>query len=95
VHRAAILHELYLETILGVDKGASIELGRKVGWSDDFDTTRAALDRAGMPRIVAQARRDLDAGERDLRKILRCASAPDPGCDVTLRYQQVPTKAEG
>jgi adenosine deaminase len=94
VHRAAIQHEIYLETILGVDKGASIELGHKLGWNDDFDTLRAALDRAGMPRIVAQARRDLDAAERDMRRILRCGSAaPDPGCDVTVRYQHFVLRA--
>ncbi len=93
-HRAAIQHEIYLETILGVDKGASIDLGDKVGWNDNFDTMRHALDAAGMPRIVAQARRDLDAGERDMRKILRCdSSSPDPGCDVTLRYQHFVLRA--
>jgi adenosine deaminase len=94
VHRAAIQHEIYLETILGVDKGASIELGHKLTWNDNFDTMRGALDAAGMPQIVAQARRDLDASERDMREILRCGSAiPDPGCDVTLRYQHFVLRA--
>ena len=94
VHRAAIQHEVYLETILGVDKGASIALGSKVGWNDNFDTMRNALDAAGMPQIVAQARRDLDLGEREMRKILRCdSSTPDLGCDVTLRYQHFVLRA--
>jgi adenosine deaminase len=94
VHRAAIQHEIYLETILGVDKGAAIDLGHKLVWSDDFDTMRAALDAAGMPRIVAGASRDLDSAERDMRRILRCGTAaPDPGCDVTLRYQHFVLRA--
>lgn len=94
VHRAAIQHEIYLETILGVDKGASIGLGHTLTWNDNFDTMRAALDAAGMPKIVAQARRDLDDGERDMRNRLHCASAtPDPGCAVTLRYQHFVLRA--
>ncbi len=94
VHRAAIQHEIYLETILGVDKGAAIELGSKLAWNDNFDTMRAALDAAGMPHVVAQARRDLDAGERDMRSILHCEGpTPDPGCGVTLRYQHFVLRA--
>jgi hypothetical protein len=94
VHRAAIQHEIYLETIVGVDKGAAIALAGKVGWNDDFAQLRAALDAAGMPAIVAQARRNLDEGERDMRKILRCEGvAPDPGCAVTLRYQHFVLRA--
>lgn len=94
VHRAAIQHVIYLETILGVDKSASIALGTKVGWNDDFAKMRAALDAAGMPQIVADARRNLDAGERDMRKVLHCDTpSPDPGCAVTLRYQHFVLRA--
>jgi hypothetical protein len=94
VHRAAIQHEIYLETIVGVDKGAAFALAGKVGWNDDFAKLRAALDAAGMPQIVAQARRNLDDGERGMRTILGCGgSTPDPGCAVTLRYQHFVLRA--
>lgn len=94
VHRAAIQHEIYLETIVGVDKGEAIKLAHKIGWNDDFAKMRAALDAAGMPRIVADAHRNLDDGERTMRKILGCDTAtPDPGCTVTLRYQHFVLRA--
>ncbi len=93
-HRAAIQHEIYIETIVGVDKGEAIALASNVDYSDNFAKLRAALDAAGMPRIVADARRYLDEAERDRRRIQHCASAtPDPGCDVTLRYQHFVLRA--
>jgi len=88
VHRAAIQHEIYLETMLTPDQGAADALGRKVGWSDDFATMRARLDAAGMANAVAAGRRHLDDAEAAMRRILGCGGPhPDPGCAVTLRYQ--------
>jgi hypothetical protein len=88
VHRAAIQHEIYLETMLTPDQGEADALGRSVPWTDDLAAMRARLDAAGMPHVVADARRHLDDAERQMRTILRCGSAaPDVGCGVTLRYQ--------
>jgi hypothetical protein len=87
-HRAAIQHEIYLETMLTPDQGEAIGLGRKVGWNDDFAVMRARLDAAGMPSVVAHGRRNLDDGERRMRAILGCGGAhPDAACALTVRYQ--------
>lgn len=87
VHRAAIQHEVYLETMLSPDKFKSLALGTKVGWDPDFDRLRAKLDAAGVPALVAESRKNLDDAEAGERKILACGTAkPDPGCALTVRY---------
>ena len=87
VHRAAIQHEIYLETMLSPDKFKELPLGDKVGWDDDFDRLRAKLDAAGMPALVAESSRNLDDAEAGMRKILGCGGpTPDVGCGLTLRY---------
>ena len=88
VHRAAAQHVIYIETQLTPDKFKAIPLGEKVGWNDDFATMRARLDAAGMPKLVAEGRANLDQAERGMRKILGCdGPSPDVGCGLTLRYQ--------
>ena len=95
VHRAAIQHEIYLETMLTPDQGEADALSRKVPWIDDLAAMRARLDAAGMPGVVADARRHLDVAEQGMRRILRCgATNPDPGCALTLRYQNQATPSE-
>ncbi len=87
VHRAAIEHEVYLETMLSPDKNKDIALGTKVGWDPDFDRMRAKLDAAGMPALVAEGTKNLDDAEAGMRKILKCDTpAPDVGCGLTVRY---------
>ncbi|MGB8265282.1 MAG: hypothetical protein WCE44_03050 [Candidatus Velthaea sp.] len=88
VHRAALQHEVYLETMLTPDQGAAAALGAKVGWDDDFAALRAKLDAAGMATVVAGARSHLDDGERGMRRILACGTPrADAGCALTLRFQ--------
>jgi hypothetical protein len=87
VHRAAIQHELYLETMLSPDKFKSLPLGARIGWDPDFDRLRAKLDAAGVPALVAESRKNLDAAEAGERRILGCGGpAPDAGCGLTVRY---------
>jgi hypothetical protein len=87
VHRAAMQHEIYLETMLSPDKFASLGLGAKVGWDDDFDRERMKMDAAGIPALVTAARKNLDDAEAGERKILGCGTAtPDVGCGLTVRY---------
>lgn len=87
IHRAAIQHEVYLETMLSPDKFKSLPLGAKVGWDPNFDRMRAKLDAAGVPALVAESRKNLDDAEAGERKILGCGtSTPDPGCALTVRY---------
>ena len=88
VHRAAAQHEIYLETMLTPDQGEATKLGRALGWDDDFAAMRSRLLAGGMAQVVADARKNLDAGENGMRTILGCDTAkPDPGCTVTLRFQ--------
>jgi adenosine deaminase len=87
VHRAALQHEVYLESMLSPDKFKSLPLGERVGWDDNFDRLRAKLDAAGVPALVAESRKNLDAAEAGERKLLGCGGpAPDVGCGLTVRY---------
>jgi hypothetical protein len=86
-HRAALEHELYIETDLSPDKFKSMALGEKVGWTPNFDEMRAKLDAAGVPALVAESRKNLDEGIAGSRKILGCdGPTPDVGCGITMRY---------
>jgi hypothetical protein len=87
-HRAGAQHEIYLETMLTPDQGEATKLGRTLGWDDDFAAMRSRLLAGGIAQVVADGRKNLDAGENGMREILGCATAkPDPGCGVTLRFQ--------
>jgi adenosine deaminase len=86
-HRAALEHELYIETMLSPDKSRALALGTRVGWTDNFDRMRAKLDAAGVPALVTTAQRDLADSVTGMRRILTCdGPAPDPGCGLTLRF---------
>ena len=88
VHRAGAQHEIYLETMLTPDQGEAVKLGRELGWNDDFALMRQRLLAGGMAEVVADGRKNLDAGESKMREILKCGTAtPDVGCGVTLRFQ--------
>ena len=87
-HRAGVQHEIYLETMLTPDQGEATKLGRQLGWTDDFAAMRQRLLAGGMAQVVADGRKNLDVGEKRMRQILGCdAAKPDPGCSVTLRFQ--------
>jgi adenosine deaminase len=88
VHRAGAQHEIYLETMLTPDQGEATKLGRTLGWDDDFAAMRSRLLAGGMAQVLADGRKNLDAGENGMKEILGCSTAqPDPGCGVTLRFQ--------
>jgi adenosine deaminase len=86
-HRAGVQREIYLETMLTPDQGESMQLGRQVGWNEDFAAMRSRMLDGGMAKVVADGRRNLDDGEKKMREVLGCDGAhPDPGCGITLRY---------
>jgi adenosine deaminase len=86
-HGAGVQHEIYLKTMLMPDQGTAVQLGREVGWEDDFAALRKKRLAAGMAQAVAEGRRHLDEGEAKMREILGCGGThPDAGCGVTLRY---------
>jgi adenosine deaminase len=85
--RAGLQREIYLETMLTPDQGESLKLGHEVGWDDDLAALRQKMLAAGMDKVVAAGRRNLDTGEKGMREILGCDTPqPKPGCTVTLRY---------
>lgn len=86
-HRAGAQNEVYLETMLTPDQGEAIQLGKQVGWNDDFGAMRAQMLAGGMARVVADGRKNLDDAEAKMRQVLGCDGAQaDVGCAVTLRY---------
>jgi adenosine deaminase len=86
-HRAALQHEIYIETMLSPDKSEAMKLGTRIGWTNNFDVMRNKLDAAGMPAIAIKARANLAGGFSGMRRILHCASAtPDVGCGITTRF---------
>jgi hypothetical protein len=85
-HRAGLQHIIYIETMFSPDKSRALDLGTKVGWTNDFDKMRTKLDAAGVPALVTQAKKDLASSFAGMRSLLHCDSAtPDPGCGVTVR----------
>jgi hypothetical protein len=90
-HRAGAQSEVYLETMLTPDQGEAIQLGKQVGWNDDFGVMRSQMLAGGMVKVVADGRKNLYDAEARMRQVLRCDAAqadahPDAGCAVTLRY---------
>jgi hypothetical protein len=78
---------VYLETMLTPDQGEAIRLGKQVGWNGDFGAMRSQMLAAGMSKVVADGRKNLDDAETKMRQVLGCEGAqPDVGCSVTLRY---------
>jgi adenosine deaminase len=86
VHRAAVQHELYIETMFTPDAGEAGRLGAQLGWNDNLVTMRSKLLESGMSQIVAHGRQNLDEAEKRMRDVLGCeGSNPDAGCAVTVR----------
>jgi hypothetical protein len=86
-HRAGAQNEVYLETMLTPDQGEAVQLGKQVGWNDDFGAMHSQMLAGGMAKVVADGRKNLDDAEAKMRKVLGCdAAQPDVGCAVTLRY---------
>jgi adenosine deaminase len=87
IHRAALQHELYLETMLSPDMFKSLGLGARAGWDDNFDRMRSKLDAGGVPALVTESRRNLDEAETGEQKLLHCGTlTADVGCGLTVRY---------
>jgi adenosine deaminase len=87
INRAAREHVQYVEFMHTADGGAAVELGRKQGWSDNFDEFRTALLAGGIKEIAAATSKTLAEDERRARSELKCDTPqPEPGCDVSVRY---------
>jgi adenosine deaminase/adenosine deaminase CECR1 len=85
--RAARGRITYLELMLTPDGSMSSQLGQKVGWDGNFESTLNKLKSGGIEDAAtagAKALRDAEA-EKDRR--LKCGMPEaDAGCAVTIRY---------
>ncbi len=85
--RAAGEYLQYMELMFNPDGGRAARLGASVGWNDDLAKMREQLLSGGLPQIVAEASRGLDAVEATETQELRCGTPQaDPGCNVQARY---------
>jgi adenosine deaminase len=86
-HRAAIQHELYLETMFTPDGREARDLGAQLGWNDNLAVVRSRLLANGVTKVVADGRKFIDQAEERMRQVLDCSgSNPDAGCSVTIRH---------
>ncbi|HVQ36777.1 MAG TPA: hypothetical protein VMS31_04565, partial [Pyrinomonadaceae bacterium] len=93
--RAARGRVSYLELMLTPDEGKSSDIGKQVGWDENFDgplakqleTTLAKLKAAGIDDAVGIGIEKLKAAEADKNTLLKCGTAQaNPGCSVEIRY---------
>jgi adenosine deaminase len=85
--RAAADHLQYVELMNTFDGRRARDLGKQVGWDDDFGKLRDKLLLAGLPGIVKPVIDQLNSDEARKKELLHCGMVEaDPGCGVTLRY---------
>jgi hypothetical protein len=82
---------LYLELMLtpdGTPTGVlSSQIGDKVGWDGDPQSTLAKLKSNGINAAVPLSIKNLNDGEAEKDRILKCGTPQaDPGCAVVIRY---------
>jgi adenosine deaminase len=85
--RAARGHVLYLELMLTPDGVISSQIGQKVGWDGDAESTLNKLESNGIAAAATTAVKVLQDAESQKNQLLRCGSPQaDVGCSVTIRY---------
>jgi hypothetical protein len=91
VARAARGHVLYLELMLTPDGTAtgvmSSQIGDKVGWDGNPESTLSKLKAAGIDEAIEVGIRNLRDAEAEKARLLKCGTGQaDPGCSVVIRY---------
>ena len=81
----------YVELMLtpdGTPTGvASSQIGDKVGWDGNFESTLSKLKANGIDNAAAIGIKNLQDMEAEKNQLLKCGTAQaDPGCAVTIRY---------
>jgi hypothetical protein len=89
--RAARGHVLYLELLLtpdGVPDGVvSSQIGNKVGWDGNAESTLNKLKQNDIARAATTAIKNLQDAEAQKNELLKCDTPQaDVGCAVTIRY---------
>ena len=86
MHDAAEQHILYLELMDTLAGGPAGALASQVGWDPDFARLRNKL-LPGLPAVLAEAGRELDAADEQQRADLHCGTPQaDAGCGVDVRF---------
>lgn len=91
VKNAARGKVFYVELMLtpdGTPTGvASSQIGDKVGWDGNFESTLSKLKANGIDNAAAIGIKNLQAMESEKNQLLKCGTQQaDPGCTVTIRY---------
>src|SRR6266446_1356106 len=91
VARAARGHVIYLELMLtpdGTTTGVmSSQIGDKVGWDGNFQSTLDKLKTSGIANAAATGITNLQVAEAEKDRLLKCGTAQaDVGCSVKIRY---------
>ncbi len=87
VERAAHGHVSYLELMLTPDGTQSSQLGQKVGWDNNFQSTLDKLKAAGIADAAAAGVKNLREAEAEKDRLLQCGTPQArAGCAVTVRY---------
>ncbi|HYX30085.1 MAG TPA: hypothetical protein VE863_16205 [Pyrinomonadaceae bacterium] len=91
VARAARGGVIYMELMLTPDGTAtgvlSSDIGYKVGWDGNAQSTLAKLKSNGIDAAVPLAIKNLNDQEAEKDRILKCGTPQaDPGCAVVVRY---------
>ena len=77
----------YLELLYTPDGGRASQIGRQVGWDEDFGRLQEKLMAAGLKDAMTIGRKALDDAEAQERAKLKCGTPEaDKGCGVTIRY---------
>ncbi|WP_173380483.1 adenosine deaminase family protein [Azospirillum sp. B510] len=93
VDRAGRQGERHVELMVSFGTGPAAAIGKAFPWTPqaaaDLPGTADRLIAAGLPALVAPARREIDATEARMRDVLGCGTpAARPGCGVSVRYLQ-------
>jgi hypothetical protein len=66
---------------------ASNQIGQKVGWDGNFETTLSKLKANGIESAATIGIKNLQAMEAEKNQLLKCGTPQaDAGCSVTIRY---------
>ena len=91
-NRAAAQHIFYLELMLTFQGSEVRSLGREV-WDGDFASTRQKLLANGLPQLIEEGQKEVEAIAQGFSEALGCDTPnPQPGCEVTVRYLQQTTR---
>jgi len=85
--RAARGHVLYLELLTTPDGLMSTQIGSKVGWDGNAQSTLDKLKSNGIGNAVPAAVKAIQDAEAQKNQLLKCGTPQaDAGCSVTIRY---------